>query len=812
MGYLTKTGEKKFWNIDAVKLSDTLFLGFAKDITERKLAEEKLKESESRFYRISSNANEVIFKINIQKHSYELITENVVNILGYSARDFYINPALGKQIICEDDVIRVELLWKNMLKYGISQQFECRMIHKSGKTVWLHQNNVIVKDDEGVIIAIEGSFCDITERKRAESALRASEIENQSLLDNSPVCTKIVDLDFNLQYMSAAGVKALKIDDITKLYGKPYPVSFYPAPFNTLMAKNFEKVKETGEIIKLDAPIFDANGNILWYQTTFVPVYDNKKQLDYIMVVSLETTERKRAEEKLIESERTLRQIIDLVPLFVLAKDRSGKYLIANKAVAEIYGTTVENIIGKSDFDFTSNKEEAEKFIKDDLEVIESGQQKDIPEEQITDSQGNLRYLQTTKIPFKTTLSKTPAILAVAVDITARKKTENYLQAALDKAEESDRLKSAFLTNMSHEIRTPMNGILGFVDLLDTPGLDDTKKHEFKKIINKSSDRLLDTINALIDISRIEANQTKILNTEVCINKLLDELHMFFNPEASSKGLSLTFLPALDRFQSTIFVDNHKLNGVLINLIKNAIKYTDAGSITFGYILKDAFIEFFVEDTGIGVPEARQEAIFDRFIQADSGNSRAFEGLGLGLSISKAYVKAMGGEICLSSVEGKGSKFLFTIPHKSSSKKNIKLALDTEENICTKKIFTDLTILIAEDDDVISLYYKAILEDLFCKIIYAENGKEAIEIFNGNSEIDLILMDIKMPLMDGYTATREIRKFNKDVIIIAQTAYAFKGDREAALKAGCDEYMSKPIKREKLLEMIELLIERKLSP
>ena len=399
---------------------------------------------------------------------------------------------------------------------------------------------------------------------------------------------------------------------------------------------------------------------------------------------------------------------------------------------------------------------------------------------------------------------------AVAVlDVTERKKAAEKLELALTKAQESDRLKSAFLANMSHEIRTPMNGILGFIDLLDTPGLDDTKRHEFKNIINKSSDRLLDTINALIDISRIEADQIKILNTEVCINKLLDELHIFFNQEANSKGLSLTFLPTLDRFQSTIFVDNHKLNGVLINLIKNAIKYTDAGSITFGYILKDAFIEFFVEDTGIGVPEARQEAIFKRFIQADSGNTRAFEGLGLGLSISKAYVKAMGGEICLSSVEGKGSKFSFTIPHKSSRKKNIKLDLDTDENVYTKKIFKDLTILIAEDDDVISLYYAESLKNKFRKIHYAVDGKEAIEMFKDNPEIDLILMDAKMPVMDGYKATREIRKFNEDVIIIAQTAYALKGDREKTRQAGCNDYISKPINVEKLMKMIGLLMKKK---
>ena len=522
---------------------------------------------------------------------------------------------------------------------------------------------------------------DVTERKRAEYALLASEIKNQSLLDNSPVCTKIVDLDFNLQYMSVAGVNSLKIDDITKLYGKPYPVHFYPAPFNTLMTEKFKKVKETCEIIKLETPVFDANGNILWYQTTFVPVYDNKKQLDYIMIVSLETTERKRAEDD--------------------------------------------------------------------------------------------------------------------------------LKAALTKAQESDRLKSAFLANMSHEIRTPMNGILGFIDLLDTPGLEETKKHEFTKIIHKSSERLLNTINELIDISTIEASQVKIINSDVCINKLFDELYVFFTPETKSKGLSLTFLPSHDKNQTTIFTDAHKLNGILMNLIKNAIKYTDTGSITYGYVLKDDFVEFYIEDTGIGIATDRQGAIFDRFVQADIGDIRAFEGLGLGLSISKAYIEAMDGQIWVRSEEGKGSKFIFTIPYKPKKEKQLEPDLDTGKEIYAEDICKNMNILIADDDDVVALYYAESLKNKFRKIHYAVDGKEAIEMFKDNPEIDLILMDAKMPVMDGYKATREIRKFNEDVIIIAQTAYALKGDREKTSQAGCNDYISKPINVEKLMKMIGQLMKEK---
>ena len=237
------------------------------------------------------------------------------------------------------------------------------------------------------------------------------------------------------------------------------------------------------------------------------------------------------------------------------------------------------------------------------------------------------------------------------------------LYKAKEKAEESDRLKSAFLANMSHEIRTPMNGIMGFTDLLENSVLNAEDQKKYIEIIKKSGNRLLRVINDIIDISKIESGQ---INLRICttdINELLDEIYTFFKPEAETKGLHFACLPDISGEPLLVETDREKLFAVLTNLVKNALKYTDRGSVGFGYRKKDKFLEFFVTDTGIGIPADRQNDIFERFIQADTNDKRAMQGSGLGLAIAKSYVKMMGGEIRLQSRLNKGSEFYFTIPY-----------------------------------------------------------------------------------------------------------------------------------------------------
>ncbi|MEI6677479.1 MAG: ATP-binding protein [Mariniphaga sp.] len=379
---------------------------------------------------------------------------------------------------------------------------------------------------------------------------------------------------------------------------------------------------------------------------------------------------------------------------------------------------------------------------------------------------------------------------------------------AKEKAEESNQLKSAFLANMSHEIRTPMNGILGFAALLKEPHLTGEEQHEFIEIIEKSGTRMLNIINNIVDISKIESGLMEVNRTSTNINDQIEYVYTFFKPETEKKKLQLLLKANLSGAQAIVTTDREKIIAILTNLVKNAIKFTIDGVIEIGCDKKGETLEFYVKDTGIGIPVNRQVAVFERFIQADITDIHAFQGAGLGLSIAKAYAELLGGRIWLESEEGKGSKFLFSIPYAPFPKDKItdlKPVKDTE----TKNSLGKLKILIAEDDETSEILMSIAMKPYSKEILESRTGIATVEICLQNPDIDLILMDIQMPGLNGYDATRQIRKFNKDVIIIAQTAFGLSGDREKAIEAGCNDYIAKPIKKDELIVVIEKQIKKK---
>lgn len=402
-------------------------------------------------------------------------------------------------------------------------------------------------------------------------------------------------------------------------------------------------------------------------------------------------------------------------------------------------------------------------------------------------------------------------------DLQKRLKAEGLqLIAAKEKAEESDRLKSAFLANMSHEIRTPMNGIMGFSALLSEPGLESAEKHEYIEIIQKSSARMLNILNEIMDISKIEAGLMVVNFNETNINQQVESIFSLLKPEAENKKLKFSFSISLPDNQAVIKTDKDKLFAILTNLIKNAIKYTDEGSIEFGYVLTgpadqaeglnpvkkaQTEIEFFVRDTGIGIPLSRQEAIFERFIQADIDDIQARQGSGLGLSIAKAYVEMLYGRIWVDSMPGQGSTFYFTLPYLVAHEKKPK-AITNEPNSRNEKPIKKLSILIVEDDLTSEMLISIIVNKMSSKLLHAHSGNDAVKACLDNPDIDLILMDIRMPDMDGHEATRQIRQFNSKVIIIAQTAYGMLGDWEKSIEAGCNDWISKPVNKDMLLSLI----------
>ena len=518
--------------------------------------------------------------------------------------------------------------------------------------------------------------------------------------------------------------------------------------------------------------------------------------------------EYQNAIDSLRQREEQYRTLVEGMNEGLMLSDNDDTIIFINQQTCNITGFLSEELIGKTCHKTLFDLENG-KIILNKNELRQKGI-KDIYEIELTRKNSDKIWIRCSGSPVYDDAGNVTGSVGVFENIDDQKKAEDernkltqLLIKAKEKAEESDRLKSAFLANISHEIRTPMNGILGFAELLKVPELAPEVQERYIKIIEQSGNRMLNIINDIVDISKIEAGQMNIHLEETNVNHLLRDLYVFFLPEAGSKGLKLSYTTDLLNEKSIIQTDHTKLAQILTNLIKNAIKFTRSGSIEFGYIstveaLHTTSLQFFVKDTGAGIPKDQTDIIFERFRQGSVSLTRAYEGAGLGLSISKAFVEMLGGRIWVESEIGKGSVFFFELPfstHEATlpEAKDIKISENDQQACC---------ILVAEDDENSMLYIKALLEFEKITVLEANTGIKAIDQVKKHPEIDLVLMDLKMPEMDGFEATRQIKLLRAKLPVIAQTAHSFPEEREKAEQAGCDDYLSKPIKRIALSETI----------
>jgi len=672
----------------------------------------------------------------------------------------------------------------------------------------LRQENDFLKSKAAEVLKLEA---EISELRIVEDKLRSSEERFKILFDYAPDAYFLTDLKGTFIDGNLAAEKMLgqvKNDLIGKNYLKLNLLSVKQLPLAAkLLIKN-----SLGQATGPDEfELTRKNGSQIIVEVITYPV--KIKGQSMVLGLARNVTERRKVEKELSESHEKniasaslLNAILDAIPDIIGIQNNDHEVIRYNKAGYDFLHLTPDEVSGKKCYSLIGRAMRCDTCSTADCYLSKKTElhQQFFPEYNI--------WFDMRSYPILNEKGEIQYVIEHLRDISDIKGIEHELTRSKEKAQESDRLKSAFLANISHEIRTPMNGILGFAELLKNPMLNSHEMHEYIDIIRNSGVRMLNLINDLIDVSKIESEQTNISISECSINEQIDYVHNFFKPEAEKKRLKISSTNSIPDNEAIIRTDKEKIVAILTNLVKNAIKFTNEGSIELGYKKKGDIIEFYVKDSGIGITMDQRETIFERFRQGSDFLNRNYEGAGLGLYISKTYVEMLGGKIWVESdlnnyQIGGGSIFYFTIPYnpapgKTPETKNTVTLADADH------ILKDLKIIIAEDDDASVLLISKMIKTISKEVIIAKTGLEAVESYLNNPDTDLVLMDIKMAEMDGYEATRQIRQLNRDIVIIAQSAYAQKGDKERAIEAGCNDYISKPIIKEELLSLIKTLFKK----
>ncbi|HEY9222014.1 MAG TPA: PAS domain S-box protein [Lutibacter sp.] len=835
-----------------------------RDITHRKHAENELedayktiKDRENFVSKIIETANEGFWLIDEDANTIDLNVE-MCKILGYSE-----TKVKGKSIYNFVDEKNYEI-FKNQLekrKIGESSAYEIELRNANGKNVpCLFKTSPIFNNQNEV----SGSFALVSDITNIKETLHKVEIQNLelsklsdelseknrllleskdrfiNLFDQNPV--PLWEQDFSKVIKLLNETKAEKKDLKTYLDENPDFVSTCISNIRILNAnkaalkmfgvKNTEELKihlgktnnkKALEVLKKELVSIGSNKRTFSDETELagkdgssilaliksVIIDDYGTSIASVIDVTAQrnvTNELQKAKEIAEKSENSLNEAQKIANIGSYELDFSTGLWKSSPTLNDIFGI---------DEAYPKNFKGWLQIVHpEDLQMMERYLEKNITENReefnkeyriIRNTDKQIRWvhgLGKLELDNKGNLKK---MIGTIQDISEKRQILNDLIIAKDKAEESDRLKTEFIQNMSHEIRTPMNGILGFSELLDNPDLSDEKRKRFIEIIKSSTNQLLHIIDDIMEISVLETKQIKAEANPVCLNDLLHELFTIFNIKATKKNTKFVLKNELSNQESTILTDKNKLNKVLSNLLENALKFTEEGFVELGYKLnKDsdpAELEIYVKDSGIGIKPEQQNLIFERFSQAEKVLSKKVGGLGLGLSIAKENAELLGGKISVVSELGEGAAFFVTIPYKPM---NMIPNITIEKEKASEKNEKH-TILIAEDEEVNFMVLEILLEDklkLPCTIIHANDGLEAIELCKNNPAIKLVFMDIKMPKMDGHEATKRIKEFRPDLPIIAQTAYSTPEEKEKAILAGCDDFLSKPISKDALNNVI----------
>jgi PAS domain S-box-containing protein len=774
-------------------------------------AEKTLREAEEKYRSLLEGSILGILAFDIDTHRCSFSNPAACKLFGYDEEEICrLNlPDFHPKDLIEEVINEFKSQWRG--EKSISNELPC--LRKDG--------TIFYADIAGHSTVINGRNCnigfimDVTERRQAEESLLQTRLFLDSIIEHSPNSMWISDEHGTLIRLNQAcrDHLHLKDDEVLGKYNIFKDNLLEEQGFIPMVKNVFEKGVAAHFTIQYDT---SAVNNLELEQTLKVfldvhisPIVNSHGKVTNAIIQHIDITERKHVEEELARQKNFFEQMFMQSSVSTQILDREGWCERINPKLSEIFGVEPHNIEGRvyNIFQDEAIKQgaviphlerafhegkAAEWEILFDIGVAADSQDIEVKDKKkvwyhnwaypIFDKNGNISH-----------------VIIQHHNITERKQMISTLEEALVKAEAGNRLKKAFMNNISHEIRTPLNGILGFSSLMTQPDSTEEEKEQFYSLIQTSSHRLLNTVTSFMDISLIASGTMEVKRKSIDLHRMLHQFCDQFQPLCATKNIEL-HLQISDKTQRVTFhSDEELLRKILSHILDNAVKFTHQGRITFGYVLKSGSYEFYVKDTGIGIGQESLSVIFESFIQEELSPTRGYEGSGLGLSIAHGLIRLLGGEMRVESEKGIGSTFFFTIPHEGMKETFVK----PESEKTAVPVLEKPVILIAEDDESNRFYLEKILTKRNVKVLSATDGIEAMEQCRAHPEISLVLMDLKMPVMDGFEATHEIKIFRKDLPIIALTAFAMSGDKKRALEAGCNDYLSKPVTRAVLFDKLK---------
>lgn len=673
-------------------------------------------------------------------------------------------------------------------------------IHKNGSYVWTDVLSVKGLDPVTGESFFLTSIQDITELVEAEKALKASEERYElasAASDNGIWDWKVGtnEVYYSDQWKAQVGYLPDELENKFSTWEN----LLYPDDKERMVKSVQEFLANPTDYFIEEFRMVHKDGKPRWIKNRAAAVTDEKGNVTRMFGAHTDITLQKKAQDELRKTDKMYRGIIENATDGVVMIGFDKKFKFASSSALKMFGYSNEEIITAYPDELTHPDD-----LKTVLETLEDTAKNNNP------NTIEYRFLGKDQkyIWIESTFSRSfdengnPAIVINFRNIEERKENERLLLEAKKQAEDANIHKNYFLANMSHEIRTPMNGVIGFSELLKADNLSKNQRNKYLNIIDGNAKQLLNLIDDIIDVAKIEANELRVIKGNCNITAMIDELEANFNQMAISNGKTdIEFKSYYDnKFKNLeIVTDCSRLRQTLSNLLNNAMKFTEKGEISFGFKVENSNIIFNVKDHGIGIPSNKVKEIFERFKQVNYSDNAKFGGTGLGLAICKGIVKLLGGEISVTSELKKGTEFVFNIPlinakNTSSSSENIK-------NIDKK--LTGKTILIAEDDIIVQFYYEEITSDLNANILFAQDGAKAVEMYKEHPEIDLILLDIRMPKLNGFEVMDKIFAIDQKAKIIAQTAYASNNEKTMCINKGCLDYLTKPILKDVFMKTLE---------